>query len=120
MIKGQPRLDFGKVFPYEPGGFEFGKSRSLQGGAWILKAFPLQKGGGLVMIGSTTQKGDIMSLKGYYQRTGLDYVYLREFYTGIRYRVPRDKAYIVKTQTDGVCVLADKKDAILGWEGGLI
>ena len=81
-----------------------------------------------------------MSLKGFYKwgdtrfvylkefYTGLRYrvprdkayvAYLKEFYTGLRYRVPRDKAYVAKSQ-DGVCVLADKKDAILGWEGGLI
>ena len=42
-------------------------------------------------------------------------MYLKEFYTGLRYRVPRDKAYVAKSQ-DGVCVLADKKDALLGWE----
>lgn len=58
-----------------------------------------------------------MSLKGFYKWGDTRFVYLKEFYTGLRYRVPRDKAYVAKSQ-DGVCVLADKKDAILGWEGG--
>jgi hypothetical protein len=61
--------------------------------------------------------GAIMSLKGFYKWGDTRFVYLKEFYTGLRYRVPRDKAYVAKSQ-DGVCVLADKKDATLGWEGG--
>ena len=116
-LKDGPGLILGKFFPMSRGALSSASPALCRGGAWILKALALQKGGGLVMIGSTTQKGAIMSLKGFYKWGDTRFVYLKEFYTGLRYRVPRDKAYVAKSQ-DGVCVLADKKDAILGWEGG--
>lgn len=53
-----------------------------------------------------------MSLKGYFRRSFGGWVYLREWYTGLRWKVPETKAYFYKS-IDGITVMADKKDAVL-------
>lgn len=53
-----------------------------------------------------------MSLKGDFRFRSCGYVYLRQWYTGLRYKVPENRAYLCKG-ADGLMVLADIKDAIL-------
>lgn len=53
-----------------------------------------------------------MSIKGDFRYKALGYVHLKEWYTGLKYKVREDKAYLCKS-TDGIMVLADKSDAIL-------
>jgi hypothetical protein len=53
-----------------------------------------------------------MSLKGDFRFRACGYVYLKQWYTGLKYKVPENKAYFCKSP-EGLMVLADMKDAIL-------
>lgn len=53
-----------------------------------------------------------MSVKGDFRFKALGYVHLRQWYTGLRFKVREDKAHLYKSK-DGIMVLAEKKDAIL-------
>ena len=69
-LKDSPGLILGKFFPMSRGALSSASPALCRGGAWILKAFPLQKGGGLVMIGSTTQKGGYYVFERFLQMGG--------------------------------------------------
>lgn len=52
------------------------------------------------------------SVKGTFRYKAGGYVHLREFYTGLPYKVAESKAYLCKG-ADGLLVLADRKHAVL-------
>ena len=53
-----------------------------------------------------------MSVKGYYRYSALGWVHLRQFYTGLRFKVPEGKAYTAKSP-DGLLVIAALEDAVM-------
>lgn len=53
-----------------------------------------------------------MNIKGFIQRKVGKYVYLKEFYTGLRYKVPADKCYAANT-ADGYIGFAERAYAVL-------
>lgn len=55
-LKDGPGLILGKFFPMSRGALSSASPALCRVGAWILKALALQKGGGSIIVGSTTQK----------------------------------------------------------------
>lgn len=53
-----------------------------------------------------------MSVKGVFRYKANGWVHLREFYTGLPWKVEESKAYLCKG-VDGLMVLADRKYAVL-------
>lgn len=52
------------------------------------------------------------SVKGTFRLKAGGFVFLKEFYTGLRYKVEESKAYLCKG-ADGLMVLCDRRHAVL-------
>ena len=59
-----------------------------------------------------TSGSNFMSVKGVFRYKANGWVHLREFYTGLPWKVEESKAYLCKG-VDGLMVLADRKYAVL-------